>query len=53
MTEAKLVAEKPVEEEVETPLTDGLSGYDEDTRPVYTGGLSEVTDIGGGEDVAE
>ena len=42
-----------VVDEPEILLTDGLGGYDEDTRPVYTGGLSEVTDIGGGEDVAE
>ena len=49
------IVEEPVVDEPEILLTDGLGGYDEDTRPVYTGGLSEVTDIGGkgGEDVAE
>ena len=47
------IVEEPVVEEPEISLADGLGGYDEEARTVYTGGLSEVTEIGGSEDVAE
>ena len=47
------IVEEPVVEEPEISLADGLGGYDEEARTVYTGGLSEVADIGGSEDIAE
>ena len=47
------IVEEPVVEEPEISLADGLGGYDEEARTVYTSGLSEVADIGGSEDIAE
>ena len=47
------IAGEDIVEEPEISLADGLGGYDEEARTVYTGGLSEVTEIGGSEDVAE
>ena len=47
------IVEEPVVEEPEISLADGLGGYDEEARTVYTGRLSEVADIGGSEDIAE